>query len=226
MPVEEVIMVEDLSFGYRKDEPLIKNLSFHVRRGEFFGIMGPNGSGKTTLLKILLGFLKPTHGKVFLMGKPLEKFREWHRIGYVPQRWTTERSFTGTVAEILRAFAPKERVGWIISFLHLEHLLNRQFNKLSGGEQQKLMLAIALTTNPDILFLDEPLTGLDIHAQEHIESVLKEIAKSRTVVVVSHDIGFVMRNATRVLCLGMPSCVVVEPHQFKDIMKDLYGLHP
>lgn len=223
--MEKVIEVKNLSFSYRREEPLIEDLSFEVKKGEFFGILGPNGAGKSTLLKILLGFIRPQRGEVRLFGQRLENFKDFRRIGYVPQRFSVERAFTGSVGELLRAVAPKERVGWIIAFLHLENLLKRSFIKLSGGEQQKVLLALALTTNPDLLLLDEPMTGLDIHAQEHIENLLKEIAKDRTVVVVSHDLGFVLRNASNILCLGIPFCRVVSPRDFEGLIRELYGLH-
>ncbi|MCS6998459.1 MAG: metal ABC transporter ATP-binding protein [Aquificaceae bacterium] len=222
---DRVIEVKDLHFRYRAQEQLIEGLSFEVHRGEFFGILGPNGAGKSTLLKLILGFLKPQGGEIRIFGERLETFSQWKRVGYVPQRFSVERSFTGNVGELLRAVAPKERVGWVIAFLHLENLLKRPFVKLSGGEQQKVLLALALTTNPELLLLDEPMTGLDIHAQEHIEQVLRDVSKERTVVVVSHDLGFVLKNATRVLCLGMPSCRVIKPGEFEGVIKELYRLH-
>ncbi|MCS6958057.1 MAG: metal ABC transporter ATP-binding protein [Aquificaceae bacterium] len=222
---DKVIEVKGLRFRYRVEEPLIEDLSFEVFRGEFFGILGPNGAGKSTLLRLILGFLKPLSGEIKLFGESIDRFFQWGRIGYVPQRFSVERAFTGNVGELLKAVAPKERVGWIIAFLHLENLLKKPFVKLSGGEQQKVLLAMALTTNPDLLVLDEPMTGLDIHAQEHIQQVLKDLSKDRTVVVVSHDVGFVLKNATRILCLGMPYCKVVEPGDIRGVMKDLFGLH-
>ena len=221
----KVIEVKNLSFAYKEGEWLIKGLSFEVFEGEFFGILGPNGAGKSTLLKLLLGFLKPQGGEIRLFGKDIKEFKEWRKIGYVPQRFNVERAFTGNVGELLRACAPKEKVGWIISFLHLENLLKRPFVKLSGGEQQKVLLAMALATNPDLLILDEPMTGLDIHAQEHIEHILREISKNKTVLVVSHDVGFVLRNAKRILCLGMPLCRVVKPQELEVFIKELYNLH-
>ncbi|WP_333785078.1 ATP-binding cassette domain-containing protein [Thermocrinis sp.] len=223
--MQEVIRVEKLRFRYKKEEPLIEDLSFSVYKGEFFCVVGPNGSGKTTLLKLLLGFLKPHQGRIYIFGEDLKSFNRWEKVGYVPQRFSVERFWTGTVEELFRKVAKKEKVGWIIAFLHLEGLLKKQFVKLSGGEQQKVLLALALTKNPDLLILDEPLTGLDIHAQEHIESTLREIAKDRTVVVVSHDIGFVLRNATRMLCLGMQECKITYPEQFTKLIRELYGLH-
>jgi len=221
----EVIKVSNLTFYYRQEEPLIDNLSFSVFEGEFFGILGPNGAGKTTLLRLILGFLKPVKGRIELFGQDLHTFKEWKRVGYVPQRFYVERAFTGTVGELFKAIAPKEKVGWIIAYLHLEDLLKKQFNKLSGGQQQRVLLALALTTNPDLLILDEPLTGLDIHAQEHIENILRDISKTKTVVVVSHDVSFVLRNASRILCLGMQECQVVKAQELKGMLKELYKLH-
>lgn len=88
-----------------------------------------------------------------------------------------------------------------------------------------MLLALALTTNPDMILLDEPLTGLDIHAQEHIESILKEISRKRTVIVVSHDVGFVLRNADRILCLGMQECRLIKAQELEGMLKELYRLH-
>ncbi|MCS7308170.1 MAG: metal ABC transporter ATP-binding protein [Aquificaceae bacterium] len=222
---EKVIEVKNLNFSYRNEQQLIRGLSFEVFKGEFFGILGPNGAGKSTLIKLLLGFLKAQSGEVLLFGQKINNFKQWDKVGYVPQRFSVEKTFTGNVWELLKAMAPKEKVGWIIAFLHLENILHRPFIKLSGGEQQKVLLAMALTRNPEILFLDEPMTGLDIHAQEHIQQVLKEVSKERTVVVVSHDVGFVLRNATRILCLSMPFCGVVKPEEFESLIRELYGLH-
>ena len=150
---DKVIEVINLSFRYKKDEPLIEDLNFEVRRGEFFGILGPNGAGKSTLLRLILGFLKPQSGEIRLFGQGLDSFSQWKRVGYVPQRFAVEKAFTGNVEELLRASAPKEKVGWIIAFLHLENVLKRSFTKLSGGEQQKVLLAMALATNPDLIIL-------------------------------------------------------------------------
>ncbi len=223
--MEKVIQVEGLTFRYKNEEPLIENLSFEVYRGEFFGVLGPNGAGKSTLIKLILGFLKPLKGSIKVLGKPAGHAQVLKKIGYVPQRFSIESSFRGNVSELFRAVAPKEKVGWIIAFLHLENLLEKPFFSLSGGEQQKVLLAMALTKNPEVLLLDEPMTGLDVHAQEHIESLLKELAKERTVVVVSHDLGFVLRNAKRILCLGMPFCRVVKPQEFEGLVRELYRLH-
>ncbi|ADO44458.1 ABC transporter related protein [Hydrogenobacter thermophilus TK-6] len=225
MQVKEALKVKNLSFRYRRDEPLIDDLSFSVLEGEFFGILGPNGSGKTTLLRLILGFLKPLSGSIELFGEDVRTFKRWNKVGYVPQRFHVEKAFTGTVGELFRALAPKEKVGWIIAYLHLEDLLKKQFTKLSGGQQQKVLLALALTTNPDMILLDEPLTGLDIHAQEHIESILKEISRKRTVIVVSHDVGFVLRNADRILCLGMQECRLIKAQELEGMLKELYRLH-
>ena len=220
-----VINVKDLEFYYNKSEPLINGLSFSVSQGELFAILGPNGSGKTTLLRLLLGFIKPIRGRVELFGKGLTSFKEWRRIGYVPQRFSVDRFFTGSVRELFRSVASKEKVGWAIAYLHLENLLDRQFVKLSGGEQQKVLLALALTKNPDLLILDEPTTGLDIHAQEHIEAIIGELKGKKTLIIVSHDLGFVLRNADRVLCMGMEMCQVVETDKLKGMIRELYGLH-
>lgn len=90
---DKVIEVINLSFRYKKDEPLIEDLNFEVRRGEFFGILGPNGAGKSTLLRLILGFLKPQSGEIRLFGQGLDSFSQWKRVGYVPQRFAVEKAF-------------------------------------------------------------------------------------------------------------------------------------
>ncbi len=220
-----VLEVENLSFYYRRGEYILKDISFGVEEGELFAILGPNGAGKTTLLRLLMGFLKPVSGRIKIFGRELRHFGEWRRIGYVPQRFSVDRFFTGSVGELFKSLAQREKVGWVIAYLHLESLLDRPFVKLSGGEQQKVLLALALTTNPDLLVLDEPTTGLDIHAQEHMESILRELKGKKTILLVSHDIGFVLRNADRLLCLGVEMCRVVDTQTFKGMVRELYGLH-
>lgn len=219
-----VISLENVSFSYRKDESLIRNLNFHVNEGEIFAILGPNGSGKTTLLKLILGFLKPISGRVMLFGKHIQAFNEWGRIGYVPQSLNVDKFFTGSVKEIFRVFTDGEKIEWVTNYLQLENLLSRPFARLSGGERQKVLLALALCADPDLLILDEPTTALDIHAQEHIESILKDLKGKKTIVIVSHDLGFVLRIADRVLCLGLDNCPVTSSENFKKIIRELYGL--
>ena len=220
----QVIEIENLSFSYDGRTDVLEDLSLTVRRGEFVGIVGPNGAGKTTLFRILLGFLKPRRGSLKLFGENVETFRRWDRIGYVPQRLSVERNFPATVRELLDLTGedPQE----VIALLHLNDLLDRQFLRLSGGQQQIVLLGMALVRNPDLLLLDEPTAGLDVHFQRHIIQTLRSLSvrENRTVLMISHDIGLVLRTVDRVLCLNRRVRYYGEPEGAIEAVEEMFGI--
>ncbi|MCS7083751.1 MAG: metal ABC transporter ATP-binding protein [Aquificaceae bacterium] len=213
-----VLDVKSLTFSYQS-RLILNNLSFNVKEGEHFSVLGPNGSGKTTLLKLLTRSLKPERGKIKLFEKDIEVFKDWHLVGYVPQTIAIESLLCASVYELLKASGKhfKEQV----EFLHLENILNRPFKSLSGGERQRVLIAMALSTRPSLLILDEPTNGLDPHARGHIIELLQSIDK--TLILVSHDIELVLSLANRMLCL--PSGEVLTPPEFLLIKRQLYGFH-
>ncbi len=220
----QVIEIENLSFSYDGRTDVLEDLNLTVRRGEFVGIVGPNGAGKTTLFRILLGFLKPRRGSLKLFGENIETFRRWDRIGYVPQRLSVERNFPATVRELLDLTGkdPQE----VIALLHLNDLLDRQFLRLSGGQQQIVLLGMALVRNPDLLLLDEPTAGLDVHFQRHIIQTLRSLSvrENRTVLMISHDIGLVLRTVDRVLCLNRRVRYYGEPEGAIEAVEEMFGI--
>ncbi len=220
----QVIEIENLSFSYDGRTDVLEDLSLTVRRGEFVGIVGPNGAGKTTLFRIILGFLKPRRGSLKLFGENVETFRRWDRIGYVPQRLSVERNFPATVRELLDLTGedPQE----VIALLHLNDLLDRQFLRLSGGQQQIVLLGMALVRNPDLLLLDEPTAGLDVHFQRHIIQTLRSLSvrENRTVLMISHDIGLVLRTVDRVLCLNRRVRYYGEPEGAIEAVEEMFGI--
>ena len=222
----QIVKVENLYFSYDGRSNVLENVNFSVDRGDLVGIVGPNGAGKSTLLKILLGFLKPGKGHVFLFGKELNSFGEWNRIGYVPQRLSVEQTFPATVEELLRLVAPQERIDELVELLHMKSFLNRQFQKLSGGQQQLVLLGMALASGPELLLLDEPTAGLDVHAKRHIMEILVDISANRdgTVLMISHDIGMVLKNADKVLCLNRKALYYGEPEGAVEIIEEMFGL--
>ncbi len=220
----QVIEIKNLSFSYDGRTDVLEDLNLTVRRGEFVGIVGPNGAGKTTLFRILLGFLKPRRGSLKLFGENIETFRRWDRIGYVPQRLSVERNFPATVRELLDLTGkdPQE----VIALLHLNDLLDRQFLRLSGGQQQIVLLGMALVRNPDLLLLDEPTAGLDVHFQRHIIQTLRSLSvrENRTVLMISHDIGLVLRTVDRVLCLNRRVRYYGEPEGAIEAVEEMFGI--
>jgi zinc/manganese transport system ATP-binding protein len=207
---------------------IFRDVGFEVKKGEFVAILGPNGAGKTTLFKLLLGLLKPTKGEVRVLGAV--PHRGDSNIGYAPQHRVLETDLALRARDVVGfgldgnkwgiGFGGSKRDTMIEAVLKEVDALqfaNAAVGHLSGGEQQRLLIAQALITDPEILLLDEPLSNLDIsHAQEII-ALLTEIAKHRgvTIMLVSHDVNPLLPAANRVLymahghtAMGTPDDVV------------------
>jgi zinc transport system ATP-binding protein len=182
--------------------PVLRGVSLSVRAGEAVALMGGNGSGKSTLVRTLLGLLPHQRGDVRLFGEPLRGFREWWRIGYVPQRSLTllggskvkEVVAAGRLAR-RRPFRPLSRadrdaICEAIAQVGLSEQLNADIAVLSGGQQQRVLVARALAGQPELLVLDEPTSGVDLEHQRVLAEVLAELVAAGTaVLVVLHDVG-------------------------------------
>jgi len=213
----ELIRVDGVSFQYGAI-PVLEKVGFSISRGDFLAIIGPNGSGKTTLLKIILGLIRPTQGRVILMGRPAEEFKGWSRIGYVPQKGShIDPFFPATVREIvamgLLSGGPRARrrkreeekaVALAIERVGMEAFRNRPIGELSGGQQQRVVIARALVNSPDLLFLDEPTAGVDASTQELFYEMLHQLNEAQriTIILVTHDIGIVNKHVNKVACLN------------------------
>ena len=214
---EELVRVESVSFSY-DSIPVLEDVSFSIYRGDFLSIIGPNGSGKTTLVKIILGLLKPTRGSVTIMGKPVAEFREWARVGYVPQKAThIDPFFPASVREVV-AMARRSTGGWrpagrrdtetdvteALKKVAMEGSRNAAIGSLSGGQQQRVMIARALVTSPEILLLDEPTAGVDSENQGLFYETLHDLNDRQkiTIVLITHDIGMVNKHVKKVACLN------------------------
>jgi zinc transport system ATP-binding protein len=213
----ELVRVENVSFSYNTI-PVLEDIRFSIYRGDFLSIIGPNGSGKTTLVKIILGLLKPSRGGVSIMGKPVSEFRDWSKIGYVPQKAThIDPFFPASVREVVAmallsgrgSGRPKksETEGAVREALRkvaMESSRNAAIGSLSGGQQQRVMIARALVTSPVLLLLDEPTTGVDSDTQQLFYEMLHELndGQNITIVLVTHDIGMVNKHVDKVACLN------------------------
>jgi zinc transport system ATP-binding protein len=213
----ELVRVENVSFSYNTI-PVLDNISFSIYRGDFLSIIGPNGSGKTTLVKIILGLLKPSRGAVSIMGKPTSEFRDWSKIGYVPQKAThIDPFFPASVREVVAmallsgrsSVRPKKSeteraVKEALRKVAMESSRNTAIGSLSGGQQQRVMIARALVTSPELLFLDEPTTGVDSDTQHLFYEMLHKLNDDQniTIVLVTHDIGMVNKHVNKVACLN------------------------
>jgi len=209
----EGILVDSLTIGYKS--PVVSGLSFHMREGEFWAVVGPNGAGKSTLLKTILGIIKPLAGKIYIHGKDCTSWCEERRyLSYVPQKESYSHSFPSTVYEVVfsglfnRANLLKEKaeekVSWALKALEIEHLKDRRFNELSGGEQRRVLIARALIGSPHYIFLDEPTTGVDLKSSRRILATLDSLHKREGVGIcmVTHEITSVWPYIDKVILLG------------------------
>jgi zinc transport system ATP-binding protein len=211
------IDVKEISFNYGSVK-VLQDVTFPIQRGDFLAIIGPNGSGKTTLIKIILGLLKPSNGKVRILGKPAEEFDDWHKIGYVPQQAThIDPFFPASVREVVAMeFLAKKKfprltkreeelcIEKALKQVGMEYFKNWRIGSLSGGQQQRVFIARAIVNDPHILFLDEPTTGVDSETQEHFYDMLDTLNKKEgiTIVLITHDTGIVNKHVNQVACLN------------------------
>lgn len=213
----ELITARGVTFKYDAT-PVLLDINLTISEGDFLAIIGPNGSGKTTLIKVLLGLLPPSTGRVEIMGKPVQEFHEWRLIGYVPQKVThIDPFFPASVEEVVgmallsnreifrtvRSRAT-EAVQRALRLVGMEPYKGWQIGKLSGGQQQRVFIARALVTEPRVLILDEPTTGVDAGTQGRFYDMLDRLNKEEgiTIVLITHDIGIVNRHVTQVACLN------------------------
>ena len=235
--VDAVINVKKLSY-----KNILQNINFCIKRGDYVAIIGPNGGGKSTLLKLLLGLLKSTDGAVELFGKEQSGFREYHKIGYVPQRAEgIDLSFPISVEEVIglglayggSLFKRRtaEEVGQIQSVMEKMDILefkNRRISDLSGGQRQRVMIARALVGGPQILILDEPNAGVDTYSQRKFYDLLKELNEKEkiTILFVTHDLGVIADDVKSVLCINQTLFVHDDAHEILNCseMSKLYGM--
>lgn len=216
------ITVHDLSFSYGLT-PIFQSISLDVFQGEFLGIIGPNGGGKTTLLRLLMGFLTPERGQISLKGKTPQEAR--HQVAYVPQNLRFDRQFPISVNEVVLsgrlATLPwygryskkdKEIAQQALTRVGIEHLGSKAFGELSGGQMQRTLIARALASEPEILFLDEPTASVDPRAEEEIYALLKSFTPKMTIVMVTHDLKAAIELVDRVLCV-QGNVVSLRPEQ-------------
>jgi len=231
--MNDAITCRDLEFGY-DGKPVLRNVSLAIPEGDFVCVVGPNGSGKTTLLKLAQGLLKPSSGTIEVYGQRPERSRG--RIGYVPQHPRLDPLFPVSAMDVVlmgrlgrtRAFGAwsaedREQALRALDEVGLTDRSGHHFASLSGGQKQRVLIARALAGDPDLLLLDEPTAGLDAHIEEGFYRLLQELNQRLTIVLVSHDLGFVSGFVRTVVCVGQE--VVVHPTSeiTGQVIADLYG---
>lgn len=205
------IEFEGVSFSYR-DAPVVRDASFRIEPHETVCLVGPNGGGKSTVLKLALGLLEPNGGRVRVLGTSPRSAQT--RVGYMPQHIRFDPAFPVSVeAVVLAGRIRGNRPGFYsrqdraiarecLEELELGQLRKAPFSELSGGQQQRVLIARALATRPEILLLDEPTAMVDAHLETRLLEKIRSLHRRITLVLVSHDVGFVAALVERVLCVN------------------------
>nr|WP_229750388.1 ABC transporter ATP-binding protein [Paenibacillus nasutitermitis] len=202
---QNVIELEDVSFSYEL-KPVIQDVSFGVQERDFVGLIGSNGAGKTTLLRMIVGLIKPDCGSIKLFGQPVKDFKDWSRVGYVPQKNSFNPLFPATVREVVlsglysgnRLFRKVSKADQVkcdeaLHAMNIDDLAAKRIGQLSGGQQQRAFLARALINNPALLILDEPTVGIDAETQQGFFHLIKHMHQHHniTFLMVSHDMEMI-----------------------------------
>ncbi|MBI1828541.1 MAG: metal ABC transporter ATP-binding protein [Thaumarchaeota archaeon] len=204
----KLVEIENLTVNY--DGILaLDNVSLSVEEKDFLGIIGSNGAGKTTLFSCMLGLLNNYQGEIRFFGTNIRKSKQYlHQIGYVPQKPVFEKNFPATVAEVVGMGLTKnqkeETIDKVLQKVWLHELSHRRIGDLSGGQQQRVFIAKALANDPQILILDEPVTGIDSQSKDLFYQILLDLNKKDNITIIwsSHDLDAVAKLATKVACLN------------------------
>ncbi len=232
---EKVVNFQDVSFSYN-GIPVLEEVSFSIQRKSFVSIVGPNGGGKTTLLRLMLGLLRPSRGAVTVFGLSPEKGRS--SVGYMPQYVQFDPHFPVTVLDVVLMGRLRKSMGPgpygkidkavcldALRKLEMYDARNRSFGALSGGQRQRVLIARALATEPQLLLLDEPTSNVDIAVETELFELLHDLSKDISVVVVSHDLGFVSQYVEHVVCVNRRVFVHPTTAITGEIINELYGAH-
>ncbi len=210
------VNLKNLSHAYA-NRPVLKDITFSVKTGDFFIIIGPNGSGKTTLMKVISGLLKPQHGRLEILNRSMGQYTRRalaKTVAFVPQMTSVDFPFT-VMEMVLMGRSPYlgmlgleqqkdlEIAQQAIAFTGVEELAHRKLDQLSGGEQQRVCIARAICQEPEIILLDEPTASLDLAHQIRLMDIMEKLKneKGTTVVMVSHDVNLAAMYGNQLLLL-------------------------
>ena len=215
-----IIQISDLYAAY-EEKTVLSHVDLTVYERDFLGIIGPNGGGKTTLIKSILGLHQPQKGKIhfYKNGKEVPEIN----MGYLPQYNNIDKKFPISVYEVILSGLSKQKsifqrysneqhelVRQMIIQMGLEGMDKRAIGELSGGQLQRALLGRALVSNPEVIILDEPNTYIDKRFEAKLYSLLEEINKERAIILVSHDIGTILKNVKTIACVN--ETVHYHPH--------------
>ena len=237
-PEPPIVELKDVSCGY-DGRVVLRDVNLSIMPGDFVGLLGPSGSGKSTLLRSLVGAVDLYRGEVIVEGRSVARKRP--RTGYVPQLETIDWNFPVTAWEVVMMgcttdspafpwFGKRERKRGldIMERLGIAALAGRHIRELSGGEQQRTFLARALVSNPRLLVLDEPTSGVDIKTRDDMMHLLDELNhQDITVIMSTHEINAVAAHLPRVVCLNHSVIADGPPGEVftSELLSRTYGAH-
>jgi len=209
---DNVIEIKNLNFSYN-NQPVLRDVNLTLHQGDFVAMIGPNGGGKTTLLKLMLGLLNAGSGDVRIFNKPPQAVS--HRIGYVPQDVHVNKNFPISVLDVVLMGKLRPGRGWsrhsqqdrqaainALDQVEMKKFRDQRIGELSGGQKQRVFVARALVTDPELLFLDEPTASIDTKGQNEFYALLKELNKTITILIVSHDLMVISGSIKSVICVN------------------------
>jgi len=237
VPVEgshfPAVMIRGLNFSY-DGYLVLEDVNIEIQQGDFVSVVGPNGGGKTTLIKLILGLLTPSSGAVKVFGQDPDRART--RMGYMPQHSQLDFQFPATVMDVTLmgrlghgshfGFYSREDREIVLTCLEkvgLAAIRRKSFAEISGGQRQRLFLARALACEPDMLLLDEPTANLDVAMEGDLYKLLQELNERLTIVIVSHDLGFVSQVVRTVLCVKRKVLTHPTAEITGEIINEIYG---
>jgi len=209
---DNIIEIKNLNFSYN-DQPVLRDVNLTVNQGDYIAMIGPNGGGKTTLLKLMLGLLNADSGDVRIFNKPPQAVS--HRIGYVPQDVHINKNFPISALDVVlmgklkpgrgrSRHSQQDRRAAIdaLDQVEMKKFRHQRIGELSGGQKQRVFVARALVSDPGLLFLDEPTASIDTKGQNEFYALLKELNKTITILIVSHDLMVISGSIKSVICVN------------------------
>lgn len=227
---KNIIEVENVSFSYDGKEEILSNITLNIHQGDYVGFTGPNGAGKTTLIKLILGILVPASGSIKLFGQAIQEFKDWQKIGYVSQKAAkVDANFPATIEEVVLmgrystksllqriTVADKNLARNALERVDMWEYKDRLIGDLSGGQEQRVFIARAIVNRPEIIFLDEPMTGVDKKTQDGFYALLQKLNKNLgiTIIFVSHDIERMTREVMHIACVNHTLTCHMSPEEY------------
>jgi zinc transport system ATP-binding protein len=232
---QPIIKFSEVNFAYENGNTVLENINFTLETGDFACIVGPNGGGKTTLLKLILGLIKPVSGEITVLGKPAGSNLE--QIGYVPQFSRFDTGFPVKVRDVVLMGCLRRSFFWgsysaeqiekaheALVSVGLQGKEECCFAGLSGGQKQRALIARALVSQPRLILLDEPTASVDVAGTEQFYCMFEELNKKYTILMVSHDVGFISGRVKSVLCVRKTLQIHPVSELTGEALQQIYGV--